>query len=280
MDFIFWVALIGLLIAIFQDIKRNEIDDWLNYLLFSTLFSYFVINNLFNGSSAKILFGIFFIFLVYLFDDFILYRGGFFAAGDNKLLFALSPIFILGTFYESAIAFFSFVLILIFAGGIYGLFCTLVLFIKGKKKSRVQFKKLFLSKKILLPFIFGVLLLFLGFFSLLFSWFGALIILFCLLYSLAKAVESVSLTTEIFTKDLVPGDWLAKDMVINKRKFRYSFEGLSEEEILFLRKHKKKVLIKKGIPFAPVFLISFLIYSFCLVFINEIFINIFSMFVV
>ena len=69
------------------------------------------------------------------------------------------------------------------------------------------------------------------------------------------------MTREMKTKDLREGDWLAGDVKLAKNKtIKYSWEGLSGKEIAILKKYKKKVKIKYGLPFAPAFLIAHILY--------------------
>ena len=64
---------------------------------------------------------------------------------------------------------------------------------------------------------------------------------------------------KVNTKELTEGDWLYKDVKIGKRVIEAHWEGLSSSEIQFLRKNMKFVSIRQGIPFSPVFLISYLV---------------------
>ena len=61
-------------------------------------------------------------------------------------------------------------------------------------------------------------------------------------------------------KELTVGDWLATEIKVKGKKIKPYWEGLTEEELKFIRKnYKKKVLVKYGIPFSPSFLIAFLV---------------------
>jgi len=59
---------------------------------------------------------------------------------------------------------------------------------------------------------------------------------------------------------LTEGDWLERDVVVNGKKIKKNFSGLTYEEILLLRKHGKKVWVKTGVPFAPAFLIALILF--------------------
>jgi prepilin signal peptidase PulO-like enzyme (type II secretory pathway) len=67
-------------------------------------------------------------------------------------------------------------------------------------------------------------------------------------------------------KKIREGDWLYKDFFTrvgkNKRVIKARWEGLSEEEIGIIRREMrgKKVKIRRGVPFGPVFLTAYCIY--------------------
>ena len=63
-------------------------------------------------------------------------------------------------------------------------------------------------------------------------------------------------------KDLSEGDWLEEDVKLQKGIIKKSVHGLSVEEIDKLRKTRRKILIKQGIPFTPVSFITLIIIEF------------------
>ena len=85
-----------------------------------------------------------------------------------------------------------------------------------------------------------------------------LIIISPYIYFSAKAIDESCMIKKINTKNLTEGDWLYKDVKIGKKLIKAKWDGLSKEEIILLRKKKKDILIRQGIPFSPVFLISYL----------------------
>ena len=88
---------------------------------------------------------------------------------------------------------------------------------------------------------------------------GVLVLIMPYLYIYAKSVEEACMIKKVAAKNLTVGDWLYQDVRIGKRTIKANWEGLSDKEIKLIKKHKKSVLIKQGIPFVPVFLISFLV---------------------
>ncbi|MBU2615578.1 MAG: hypothetical protein KKC19_00575 [Nanoarchaeota archaeon] len=63
----------------------------------------------------------------------------------------------------------------------------------------------------------------------------------------------------VSVSNLTEGDWLYKDVQIGKKVISAKWEGLSMDDIKKIRKNYKSVIIRQGIPFTPVFLISLLV---------------------
>jgi prepilin signal peptidase PulO-like enzyme (type II secretory pathway) len=59
---------------------------------------------------------------------------------------------------------------------------------------------------------------------------------------------------------LTEGDWLYKNIRVKGKLIRSSWEGLSKKEINFIKKNRKKVRVKYGIAFVPVFFIAFIVF--------------------
>jgi prepilin signal peptidase PulO-like enzyme (type II secretory pathway) len=60
--------------------------------------------------------------------------------------------------------------------------------------------------------------------------------------------------------EIQEGDWLAKNVKLKTKTLKYSWDGLSKEDVKLLRKEKKNIKVKEGIPFAPAFLIAHILY--------------------
>ena len=58
---------------------------------------------------------------------------------------------------------------------------------------------------------------------------------------------------------LTEGDWLYKDVKIGRKLIKASWNGVSKEELKFIQKKNRTVVIRQGVPFVPVFLITFLV---------------------
>ena len=100
----------------------------------------------------------------------------------------------------------------------------------------------------------------LGFLENLMFYFGFLIFILPYFYLYAKSVEEVCMIRKIKTKYLTEGDWLYSDIIIEGKKIKSNWEGLSKRQLdLIQKKCKKKILIKYGIPFTPSFLLGYIV---------------------
>ena len=82
-----------------------------------------------------------------------------------------------------------------------------------------------------------------------------------MLYSYLMALDKCMIRL-MKASELTEGDWLERDVRLSKGVIKKSVHGLSLEEIKIIRKENKKVLIKEGIPFVPVFLITLILMVF------------------
>jgi hypothetical protein len=80
-----------------------------------------------------------------------------------------------------------------------------------------------------------------------------------ILYIYSKSVDAVATVKKISPEKLTVGDWLVEDVEIKGGKINSTWDGVTKEDIEKLIKNKKKVLVRYGIPFIPVFPISFII---------------------
>jgi len=260
-NFLFWLFLIGILIATFQDLKRREVDDWLNLFLIFSSFTYLFFVS-FYLKDPSIFFQGTFLLLFLLFIMNVFYYGRVFAGGDAKLLLSMTVLFIGVSFYESLINVGIFVLFLFISGSVYGIFYSSVLYIRNYDKVNKKLKKNFWTKENKFIFILGLIFMFSGayFYFILFI-IGILIFIFPILLSLSRALEEGCMVRFVKGSELKEGDWLVDEIRIGKKIVRPSFEGLSKKETS-LMKNLKLVKIKEGIPFVPAFLIAYILYIF------------------
>jgi len=175
----------------------------------------------------------------------------------------MTVLFIGSTFYVTFINVGVFILFLMVSGSIYGITYSSVLYFKNREKVSKDFQMAFSSKFVRSSFVVGGILFLIGYFNFLFFVFGAIVFIFPVLYFFAKSLEQVVMIGSIAVKDLREGDWLVNDLKVGGRVIKADWDGLSNENIGLIRKLRGgKVKIKEGLPFAPAFLIAFLLYIF------------------
>ncbi len=261
-DFLFWLFFGGIIVACMQDLKRREVDNWLNLLLLISGFVYVFYEAVLSGNSGMVFHAGFLLVVMFIVMN-LFYYGRVFAGGDAKLLFAMTAFFLGATFYGSLTNVGIFCLFLMVSGSFYGLFYSGVLWWKNRKKVNAEMGKLLAKNRWLVGIVLvsGVLMI-LGVKSFLFFLVGVLLFIFPFLYLFAKGLENVSMVREVSGLELREGDWLVHDVAVGSRKvIRADWDGLSLEDIELL-KGRRKVLIKEGLPFVPAFLIAFICYVF------------------
>jgi Flp pilus assembly protein protease CpaA len=270
-DFLFWFYLFGIIIATMQDLKRREVDNWLNLFLLVGGIVFVLFGALLLGDGDMVfLFGLLLVVSFLVVNAF--YYGRVFAGGDAKLLFAMTPFFLGETFFGSLAGFGVWILFLMVSGSVYGLFYSGFLWWKNRRQVNLEIRKQVSGFRfqVVGVLVFGILLMLLGFWNLVFLIVGGCVFVFPFLWVFAKGLERVSFVREVSGKDLREGDWLVNDVVVyrNKEKGKRKkivvsadWEGLGLEDLKLLR-GKKKVLIKEGLPFVPAFLIGFILYGF------------------
>jgi Flp pilus assembly protein protease CpaA len=269
-EIIFLLVLAGIWIiaATIQDLKIREVPDWLNFSLiifalgFRFFYCLFDVGNFSFFYQGLIGLGIFAVI------GNLLYYSHFFAGGDAKLMISLGTIIPLSeSFIVNLNIFIVFFFVFLFSGAVYGLIYTFVLAFSNFGKFKKEFNKLIKENRNLVYSVMVVGLLFMigGFvYDRLIFYLGILIFLLPYLYLLAKSVEKVCMIKKIKSGDLREGDWLCENVKVGDKKIIAKWDGLDKKEIALIQKHKKDVLIKQGIPYVPVFLISFLIFTYLL----------------
>ncbi len=221
----------------------------------------FVVLSFFFGFEATLSAFPFICFLlIYSVLGMLFFQARVFSGGDIKLFFALAPLFFSIIFMESIINLGIFVFLLFFSGSVYSLFFILFFILKDFKKLLPVFIKNIKRFKIYL-FMIALFSLF-GFLYRDIFYFAIFFIFIFLLYIVSLSLEGVSLTKKVLAKDLMEGDWIAKKFKFMGRNFDYSWEGLSEKDIKFLKNYDKYIEVKDGIPYALSFLIAFILFYF------------------
>lgn len=223
-------------------------------------FIFYLLFLCFGFATAPVFIILAYFLLVCAFSSLLFYQARVFSGGDTKLLFALSPLFFSLVFIESIINFGMFIFLLFFSGSVYSIFFILFFIFKDFKKLKPVFIKNIRKFKI----YFGIIILIsiLGFLYREVFYFALFFIFILLLYIVSLSLEGVSLTKKVLAKDLMEGDWIAKKFKFMGRNFDYSWEGLSEKDIKFLKNYDKYIEVKDGIPYALSFLIALILFYF------------------
>lgn len=257
------MGFLWILFATISDLKTRSVPNWLSFSLIFFAIGFRFFFSLFSGNSFDFLYQGLLGFAIFLLIGNILYYGRMFAGGDAKIMIALGSILF---FYSDLTANLQvsglFFVLFLFTGAFYGMgwsiFLSITKFNDFKKEFNKQFKKkkrLILSSQALVL----VVLLLAFFYSIIFFYFAMLVFLMPYLYLFAKAVDEACMVKKVKPSKLAEGDWLYKDVKVGKKTINAKWEGLSKKDIGLLKKHNKDVKIRQGIPFVPVFLISYTI---------------------
>ncbi len=261
--FLFSLALVWIIFATIQDLRKREVADWLNFslIIFALGFRFFY--SLFSQSNLRFFYegliglGIFFIL------GNLLYYGKLFAGGDAKLMMALGTILPFSTdFLTNTRIFILFLFIFFITGAIYSLLISFIFSLRNFKKFRKEFKVLYIqNRKLIYPsLLLGLTLMIFGFVHILLFILGIFIFILPYFYIYARAVDESCMIKKNPINKLREGDWLYRDIKIGKKTIKASWDGLKKTEIRAIKKNRKFVLIRHGIPFTPVFFFSFLIF--------------------
>ena len=264
--FLFALALIWIVFAVVQDIKKREVANWLNFSLIAFALAYRAFYSSFTSDWMFLVYGVGGFSLFFILGN-LFYYSGMFAGGDAKLLFGIGAVLPFESSWSFVSVGWGFVLALFLVGAVYSLIYSVFLVRKNYSKFSKAFRKN-LGKKSLLVFIFffavcfilsvyslfglDLLMLFLGI-VLAFFFFGLIVY--------AKSLD-VCMIKLVSPKKLTEGDWIMGDIKLNREVVKKTIHGLSAEDIARLRKAGKMVLVKEGIPFTPAFLLAFLIMVF------------------
>lgn len=258
------IALLWISAACVTDIKKREVANWLSFSLIAIALAIRAFAAVLAPQPSYFLYGLAGLAAFFALGN-ALYYTKIFAGGDAKLLialgaaFATTPSFTHVSSMHIPFLLLFFINLLLF-GSAYGIFYSIALAIKNKRAFIAEFKKLSMeTKKLRFLFLLFVSLLFVmlllaklqGMLFLL-----AIVLIFPYLYIFVKAVENSCMIKLLSPEQLTEGDWLAGPVKIGKTVIRPKTEGLSIEEIKLIRKARKKVLVKQGMPFVPVFLIA------------------------
>ena len=263
MMFLITLALIWIIAASIQDIKKREVPNWLNFSLVAVALSYRAIKSLIEADpvffwQGLIGFAIFFVL------GYVFYYGKVFAGGDAKLLIALGPVLPFSTIFAINVSIFLvFIFLLLVSGSVYGLLYSMVLTVKNRKRFAKEFKKQAKGNKgffyTCIIFFIIVFVFFVYFQEVLLLILGILFLILPFLYTYARSIEESCMVKQISSKDLVEGDWLYTKIKVGNKVIEPNWQGLTVKQVKLLKKTKRKIWVKEGIPFVPAFLFAFII---------------------
>ncbi|MBW6442612.1 A24 family peptidase [Patescibacteria group bacterium] len=262
--FLFSLAIIWIFFATIQDLRTKEIANWLNFslIIFALGFRFFF--SLFSDNFSLFYQGLIGLAIFFVIGN-LFYYGKFFAGGDAKLMIALGAILPISDNLLQNLRFFGFFVISFFIiGAMYTLISSILLSFMNFNNFKKEFLHLLKKNKkiVYFSFLFSFFLILLGFFE------KSLFILFliplflCQLYIYIKAVDESCLVKTVSTNKLTEGDWLYRDVKLKRGLIKANWGGLRKEDIIKIKKEKKRVKIREGIAFSPVFLIAFIIFIF------------------
>jgi len=262
---LFSLAIMWLLFASIQDIIKREVADWLSFSLLATALATRALYSIVTLQPIYFLYGIFttaVFFLVAL----ICYNAKFFGGGDAKLFTTLGAIFATTpTFAKQGPTYLflspfplTFLSNVVLLGSAYGIFLSIVLAFRSRKSFSKEAAKVWKQFKLFFAlffvFVAALYISFLLFKEKIMLCFAIIFAIFPFLIILVSAVEKACLVKLLPTSKLAEGDWLAQKISVKGKQI--GTKGLTREEIAILKKLKKKVKIKQGIPFVPVLFAS------------------------
>lgn len=259
--FLFAIALIWIIFASVQDIKKKEVANWLNYSLLVTALAYRGFYSLVNLDYWFFIYGAIGAVAFAILAN-ALYYSKIFGGGDARLLIGIGAILPFESFMDMIGEGIMFIFLLFLIGAVYSIIFSFFILARNLDKFKIGFRK---NKKILLISYPIVIILSIIMKSLMFANGGfyfliTLLLILPLLYVYLLSLDKCMIQL-VKPDELQEGDWLNEDVKLAKGKvIRKSVHGLSKEDIALLRKARKSVWIKEGVVFVPVFLISFIIY--------------------
>jgi hypothetical protein len=260
--FLIVIGLVWLVGAVIQDFKRREVDNIWNFSLIAFALAYRACASVFNGDYSFFLNGVFGLFIFVILGN-LFYYGRLFAGGDAKLLISLGTILPFSYSWMMNAKLFGIFVILFLAGGsIYAIFYSLVLALLNRKRFTAEFLRFFkvYRKMVWISIVFFSLWLVLAYFvDLKIILIGFSVLLFPILFVFAKAIEEGCLVIAVEPKKVTLGDWLYRDTIIDGKRLKTNWEGISSRQLAWIRRCNRRILIKYGIPFTPSFLIAFVV---------------------
>ncbi len=217
-------------------------------------------------------------FLVGMAFAYLMFYTGQWGGGDSKLIMGMGAILgfnVFALFGETNLHLLYYLIIMIFVGALYGLVWTLALavirrrefipaLIKKTSEPKMRIYRLLVLVVTLVVIVASPFLLTYPYNIALITLAAALFIIFYL-WIFVKIVEETCMIRLLPIDKLTEGDWIATPVIVGKKYITGPKElGITREQIALLKKYahkipKKSILVKEGIPFIPVFFISYII---------------------
>lgn len=269
-----FVGLVFLLIGAITDFKKREVPDFVSYsfwfvaIVVNLILAFFYNNYwIFINSIAG--------FILAFILGLILFYTGQWGGGDTKFLIGvftligvnvkklfLFSINIKGFFnYLLSAHWFLFLVNLLIAGAIIGIFYSIFILIRNYKKIKKSLK-VFSKNKIIrkikkIVFSFSIFIILLGILKIVFSDFkegifilllGVFPLFFVCVWLLAKVIDSC-MNKKVLAKKVTVGDWIMKDVFVNRKTKNILFSAFNEfnmsnEKQISFDKFKKKFSLK------------------------------------
>ncbi len=254
------LSLCALIAAAICDVRKNEVPDWISYGFLFSASAILLLNSIFTNNYAPLLSG-FLGFVVFSLVSYAMYHYAQWGGADAKLAMGFGVV--IGLSSDALL----FLFLILFIGAIYGVIWAVVLAFRNKKKFAKAFVVLFSEWRI--PFIWAIALLvasllafILGIYSVISFLFLGLSVIFAaglIMFMFVRAVELVCFVKKVRASQLTEGDWVTETIRINGRVvISEKNQGITKGQIRKLENYKKLITIKSGIPFVPVFLLSFI----------------------
>lgn len=258
------LAILWMTFASIQDVKEREVANWLSFslIIFALGFRFFY--SLFVEGNFTFFYQGVIGFAIFIVVGHMFYYSKLFAGGDAKLMIALGAVIPFSrSFFTNLYSMGGFIFLFLLVGTIYGLAWSFFYCLKDFKHFKKEFSRRFMEKRRVFILILGLTIL-AHFFIVGGLFIGTIFLIILVLYIYSKSIDEVSMVRLIKSEHLREGDWLYKDVQIGKKTIRAKWGGLEKKDIASIKKKHKKVWIRYGIPFVPVFLMSFIIYLFLL----------------
>lgn len=247
----FFIGMLGSIIAGLWDLKTTEIPDEIPALMSAFgLFIWFVYS-LKVGSFYPLVLSII-VGTIYLCIGMLFYKTGQWGGGDAVLMASIGYLI---PFFPGVFLFpFTFFVNIFIVGIIWTILYAIIVGIRNKKVIQTFMKQMKVEwgKVILLPVFTLILLTFISYYTNFFHWrllicLFFIVLGFSLFWKFGKIVEQIVFEKTIPVSRLKPGDVLVDSKV---------WRGLTKEEVEEIKRRKRRVKIKEGVRFGPVFSIA------------------------